>query len=158
MCSIISVCSKRFSTMMMSMTSCCIMLVSYGASSLDVMFHPLGVLSDGVTLPISALCAHDQPETDTLCLLCHGFNSHQKCSHHCLSRFNSHGFALCIIEYMQTSTFIPYNRLANCRVRHSNFVPLTLVSSCCWMPFRHHSPARCRVDSKREGVYTSCLI
>ena len=54
-------------------------------------------------------------ETDSMSLLCHGFDQHQQYSHLCLSRFNGHWFAFCILGHKQTSTFIPRNRLANCR-------------------------------------------
>ena len=52
MCSTCSVCSKRFSVTMMSMNSCYLLLASFGASSSTVRFHPLGVLSNGMTLPV----------------------------------------------------------------------------------------------------------
>ena len=52
--SIFSVCSKRFFlSFMMSVTSCNLLLVFFGASSSTVRFQPLGVLSNGITLPVS---------------------------------------------------------------------------------------------------------
>ena len=53
MFSIFFVCSKRFAVIMMSMISCNLLLASFGASSSTVRFHPLGVPSNGMTLPIS---------------------------------------------------------------------------------------------------------
>ena len=149
MCSIFSVCSKRFSAIMMSMTSCSWMLASFGASSSTVRFYPLGVLSNGITLPVStAACERAmRPETDRLSLLYHGCDSHQRSSHLCLSRFNDHGFAFCILGHKQTSTLIPYNRLASCRVRYSSFsVRVTSVPSCCWMPCR--APLSCTLPCR----------
>ena len=58
MCSIFSVCSKRFSVILVSMISCNLLLASLGASSSIVRFHPLGVLSNGITLPVSILYAN----------------------------------------------------------------------------------------------------
>ena len=81
-----------------------------------------------------------RPERDPLPLLCPGFDSHQRPSYLCLSRFNRLSFAFCIFEHKQTSTLAPFNRLARCRVRYSSFrVPVTYVLT-----------ARCRVDSKRD--------
>ena len=58
MCSIFSACSKRCSVSMMSMISCNLLLALFGAASSTVRFHPLGVLSNGVTLPVSILSAN----------------------------------------------------------------------------------------------------
>ena len=99
MCSIFSVGSQRFSVIMMSMTSCNLLLASSGASRSTVRFHPLGVLSNGMTLPGT----HNQ-ETDPLPLLCHGLDNHQKPPHLCVSRFNRHDFAFRIFGHKQTST------------------------------------------------------
>ena len=72
-------------------------------------------------------------------------------SHLCFSRFNGHWSALCILGYKQPSTLIPHSRLASCRVWYSSFrVPMTPEPSYRGMPCRHHGPARCRVDSKRD--------
>ena len=153
MCSTFSVCSKRFSVIMMSTTSCNLLLASFGAASSTVRFHPLGVLSNGIILPVSFLYATRtmRPETDPLSLLCHGFDSHQGSSHLCWSRFNGHKFTLYIFGHKQASTFIPHNGLASWRVRHSSSsVPVTSVPSCSWMQCRHHGSAHCRVDSKRD--------
>ena len=92
-----------------------------------------------------------RPETGPLSLLCDGFESHQKPSHLWLSRFNRQEYAFCIFGHKQAWTLIPHNRLASRRVLYSSFrVPVTSVPSCCWMRCRHHCPARCRVDSKRD--------
>ena len=147
-------CSKRFSVIMMSMTSGNLLFASFGVSSSTVRFHPLGVLSIGMTLPVSILYANARSgpkQTHSLSLLCHGFDSHRRPSYLCMSRFDRHEFAFSIFGHKQTSTFVPHNRLSNRRVLCSGFrVPVTSVPSCCWMPCQHHCPARCRVDSKRD--------
>ena len=78
MCSIFSVCFKRVSVIMMSMTSCNLLLASFGASSSTVRFHPLGVLSHGMTLTVSVVYAKRtiRPKTDPWSWLSHGFDSH----------------------------------------------------------------------------------
>ena len=53
-----------------------------------------------------------------------------------LIRFNGHRFVFCFFGHKQTSTLIPQNRIACCRV--------------CWMPCWHHGSARCSVDCKRD--------
>ena len=124
MCSAFSVCSERFSVIMMSMISCNLLLASVGASSSTVRFHPLGVLSNCMTLPVSMLYANAR--------------SGPKPSHLCLSRFSGRWFAFCIFGHKQTLTLISHNRLASYRVRYSSFsIPVTSVPSCCWMPWRH---------------------
>ena len=57
MCLTFSVGSKRCSVIMISMTSCNLLLASFGASSSTVRFHPLSVLSNGIALPASILHA-----------------------------------------------------------------------------------------------------
>ena len=39
-----------------------------------------------------------RPETDPLSLLCHGFDGHQRSSYICLSKINGHWFAFCILD------------------------------------------------------------
>ena len=99
-----------------SMTSCDLLLASFGASSSTVRFHPLSVLSNGITLPVSILYANtrSRPETDPLSLLCHGFDSHQRSSNLCFLRFNGDWFAFCIFGQANVD---PHPRLASCRVR-----------------------------------------
>ena len=151
MCSIFSVCSKRFSVIMMSTTSCNLLLASFGASSSTVRFHPLGVLSHGMTLPVSVLYANARSGPKQThgpgCVM--GLTAIRGLL--ALSRFNRHEFAFCIFGHTQTSTLVPYNRLSRCLIRYSGFsVPVTPVPSCCWMPCRYHCLARCRVDAKRD--------
>ena len=90
-----------------------------------------------MTLPVSVLF---RPETEPFSLLCHGFDSHQRPSHRCLSRFNGHEFALRIFGHKQSSTLVSHNRLARRGVLYSGCcVPVTSVPSCCWMPCWHRS-------------------
>ena len=59
------------SVIMMSMTSCNFLLASFGASSSTVKLNPLGVLSNGMTLPISILYANARScPTQTHCPCC----------------------------------------------------------------------------------------
>ena len=81
MCSIFSVCSRRFSVSITSMTSCNLLSASFGASSSSVRFHFFGrAFTKGVTLPVFILLASAQsgPKADPLSLSCHGFNGHQR--------------------------------------------------------------------------------
>ena len=117
MCSTFSVCSKRRSVIMMSTTSCNFLLVSFDASHSTVIFHPSGVLSHDSVYFVCELSIC--PDTDPLSLLCHGLH---KASNLCWSRLNGHWLALGILGHKQTSTLVPHNRLANCRVRHSRRV------------------------------------
>ena len=138
---------------MMSMTSCNLLLASFGASSSTMRFHPLGKVKWYDSASLYCVCERMiRPERDPLSLLCHGLDSHQRPSHLCLSRFDRHEFAFCIFGHKQTSTHITHDRLARCRALCSGFpAPMTSVPSCCcWMPCQHHRPARCRVDSKRD--------
>ena len=92
-----------------------------------------------------------RPETHPLSLLCHGFDNHHKSSYLCLARFNGRWFAFCIFGHKQSSILVVDNRLSICRVPYSSIsVPVTSVPFCCWVPCRHHCPARCRVDSIRD--------
>ena len=101
MCSAFSVRPKRCSVIMVSMTSCNLVLASFGVPSSTVRFHPMGVLSNGITLPVSILCANARsgPKQDTLSLLCHGCDRHRSSSHLCLSRFNGHWLVFCILGH-----------------------------------------------------------
>ena len=121
MCSTFSVCSKRCSVIVMSMTSCNLLLVSFGVSSSTVRLHPMGVLSHGIALPVSFLCASARSgRKQTRCPCCGmGLTATKRSSHFCFSRFNGHWFAFCILGHKQTSTFIAHNRLASCRARYS---------------------------------------
>ena len=138
MCSTFSVCSLRCSVIMMTMTSCNLPSASFSASSSTVRFHPLGVLSNCITLPVSLLYANARPDPKQTHSPCCVMGLTARSSHLCLSTFNGHWFAFCI-------------RLANSRVRQRSFrVSMTPVSSCCWTPGQRHGPARCRVASKRD--------
>ena len=70
MCSIFSVCSKRFSVIMMSMTSCGLLLASIGASSSTVRFHPLvRALKWYHSVSLYFVCDRSiRPKTDPLAL------------------------------------------------------------------------------------------
>ena len=104
MCSISSVCSKRFSAITMSMTYCSLMLASFGASSSTVRFHPLDALSVATRSETVSLCqclfcmrTHDQARNRPIVPCCvMGLTSIRGFSHLCLSRFNCYGFAFCI--------------------------------------------------------------
>ena len=147
MCSIFSV-----SVIMMSMTSCNLLLASFGVKFNCEVPSVGRALKWYHSASFYFVCERTiRPETDPLSLLCPGFDSHQRPAHLCLSRFNSHWFAFCIFGHKQTSTLITHNRLASCQARYSSFsVPVTSVPPCCQMPCRHHGSARCRVDSKRD--------
>ena len=102
----------------------CNLLASFGASSATVTFHPLGVLSNGMTLPvfISYANARAGPKQTRVSLLCHWVDRHRRPSHLCLSRVNRHEFAFCILGHKQTSTLVLHNRLASRRVLYSTFL------------------------------------
>ena len=137
----------------MSMTSCDLLLASSGASSSTVAFHPFGVLSNGMILPVSTLYANARSgPNQSRCPCCvRGLTAVRGRLTLCLSRFSRQEFAFCISGHKQTSTLAPYNRLARCRVLYSGFrVPMTPVPLCCWMPCWHHRPGRCRVESTRD--------
>ena len=123
MCSIFFVCSKRFCVIMMSMTSCNLLLAPLGASSSTCEVPSVGrALKWYDSASLNFVCERTiKPETDPLSLLCHGLDSHQRPSHLCLSRFNRHEFAFCIFGHRQTSTLVPHNRLASRRVLYSGF-------------------------------------
>ena len=125
MCSTFSVCSRRCSVIMMSMTSCNLLLASFGASSSSVGRALKWYRSASVCF----VCERTiRPETDPLSLLCPGVDNHQRSSHLCSSRFKGRWFAFRIFGHKQTSTLIPHNRLASCRARYSSFrVPVTSV-------------------------------
>ena len=70
------------------MSRCSYFLASSGASSSTVRFRPLGVVSNGITLPVFILCANaqsGQKQTDCPCFVI-GFTSIEGRSHVCLSR------------------------------------------------------------------------
>ena len=140
MCSIFSVCSTRCSVAMMSMISCNLLLASFGASSSTEKFHPLGVLSNGMTLPVSILNANARSGPE---------QTHCPCCVIGLTAIK--GLLTSACREMCIFGLVPQNRLASRRVLYSCLrVPMISVSSRCWMPCRRHCPARCRVDSKRE--------
>ena len=151
MWSTFSVCSTRVSVIIMSMTSCNLRLASSGASSSSVRFHPLGVLSTGITLPVSISYANarSSPKTDPLSLLCHGFHRHQRPSHFRLFGFN--GPLACFLVSLVTSKRRPSSHAADlpavaygtpASASQWHFYP-----SCCQMPCQHHVSARCSSDS-----------
>ena len=150
MCSIFSVSFKRVSVIMMFLTSCNCLLASFGASCSTVKFHPLGVLSNGMTLPVSILHANARSgPKQTRCPCCVMGLTAIRALLICACRDS---LVISICGHKQTSTFSPYNRLAFCRVRHSSIrVPMTSATSCCRMPCRQHCPARCPVVSKRDA-------
>ena len=113
----------------MSMTSCNLLLASFGASSSSMRFHPLGKVKWYDSASLYCVCERMiRPERDPLSLLCHGLDSHQRPSHLCLSRFDRHEFAFCIFGHKQTSTHITHDRLARCRALCSGFpAPMTSV-------------------------------
>ena len=95
----------------------------------------------------------------TQCLCCQGLHSHRRSSHLCLSRLDGHRFALCILAHKQTSTLIPHNRLASCRIWYSSFrVPTSSVPSFCGMIGRRRRSARCCGDPNVICPHLFCLI
>ena len=139
MCSIFSVCFTRFSVVMMSMISCNLLLAPFGASSSTVRFRPLGVLSNGITVPASIFYANAQfGPRQTHCPCCvTGLTAIRGLRNSACRDSMVIGLPFCIFGHKQTSTLIPHDRLVRCRVRYSSFsIPVRSVPSCCWMPCR----------------------
>ena len=134
---------------MMSIIYCNLLLASFGVSNSTVRFHPLGVLSNGTTLPVSILYANARSspkQTHCPCFVM-GLTTRGFLTSACRDSIVV-SLPFCFFGHKQTSTLDPHNRLASRRVYSGFCVPVTTVASRCWMPCRHHCPARCGVESR----------
>ena len=148
MCSIFSVCSEHFPVIMMSMTSCNLLLASSGAS------HPLGVLSNGMTLPVPTLYANARSSPK---------QTHCPCCVMGLTAIRGLRTSACRSSMVMSLPSVSLDTrerrpssqttdLPTVECGFSGFrVAVTTVPSCCWMPCQHHGSARCRVDSERDA-------
>ena len=147
---------------MISMISCNFLLASFGGSSSTVRFHPLGVLSHDMTLPVSIVYANARSgPKQTRCPCCVlGLTAIRGL----LTSACRDSIVMSLPSVSSdTSKRRPSSHttdlLASRRLLYSGFlVPVTSVSSRCWMPCRHHCPARCHVDSKRDLFASFCPI
>ena len=140
---------------MMSMTSCNLLLASFGISC-EVPSVGRAVKRNRPIGLAARACSS------------HGLDSHQKSLHLTLSRFS--GSWVCLLYLWTQANVDPHppqqtcqtscNRWRRLGVRYSSFtVPLTLeVCTLVLLDALPAGSARCRLDSKREFVCTSCLI
>ena len=119
----------------MPMTSCNLLLASFGASSSAVRFHPLGVLSNGMTQPVSIMYANARSgpkQTHRIFVCVMGLTAIRgllifACRDSIVMRLHSLSW--------DTSKRRPSSRATDLPALHSGFrVPVTFLSSRCWMP------------------------
>ena len=148
-CSGFSVLSKRFSVIMMSMTSCNLLLASFWCFEFNCEVPPTGrTLKWNDSSSLDFRVRRYRP----ICP-CHviGLTDIRGLVTFACRDFGRHEFAFCIFGHKQKFTLVPHNRLASRRILFSGFrVPEASVPSCCWMQSWRHRPARCRHDSQRN--------
>ena len=124
-----SVCSKRFSVIMISITSFGFLLASFGAPSSTAKVQPMGVISHK-SLRHCPLCMQTRRQAHWPC--CSLVSQPSESSHFGLSRLDDQRFAMSILGRHSTSKFVPDQRPASRWVRDSSFrVPMNFILVFC---------------------------